>query len=309
MDIVQLKTLILVAELGSLRRAADRLKLAQPALSRHIRLLEETLEETLFERHGRGMVITDAGRDVLGHALKIVNEFDAIRHSIDQRKTSLSGTLVIGVPPTVAKIITAPLLKGIQSAHPRLTVRFSSAFSGHMLDWLRRGEIDMALIYDPELPADAPVATIPLVTEALYLVSNQKSGLALNRPVRFADLAGEALILPSAPHGLRKVVNHYAKQTSIQLKPTIEADSLGAILDLVHNGFGSSILPLTPIYARVLDNHFSASPLCDPTPERRLVLAFPADRPMSPANRVVQAIFAEVTQRLIDGQVWKARRP
>ncbi|MCX2891180.1 MULTISPECIES: hypothetical protein [Pseudomonas] len=77
----------------------------------------------------------------------------------------------------------------------------------------------------------------------------------------------------------------------------------------VHNGFGSSILPLTPIYARVLDNHFSASPLCDPTPERRLVLAFPADRPMSPANRVVQAIFAEVTQRLIDGQVWKARRP
>lgn len=309
MDIAQLKTLILVAELGSLRKAADRLKLAQPALSRHIRLLEETLEVDLFERHGRGMVITDAGRDVLGHALKIANEFDAIRHSLDQRKTSLSGTVVIGVPPTVAKIITAPLLRGIQEAHPRLTVRFSSAFSGHMLDWLRRGEIDMALIYDPQLPADSPVSTLPMVTEALYLVSNQKRGLALNRPVRFADLQNEELILPSAPHGLRSVVNHYAQRASIQIKPTIEADSLGAILDLIHNGYGSSVLPLTPIYARVLDNHFTASPLCDPVPERRLVLAFPNDRPISPANRVVQGIFAEITQQLIDGEVWKARRP
>ena len=71
MDVVQLKTLIHVAELGSLSKASDRLHIAQPALSRQIRLLEKELGTYLFDRHGRGMEITDAGREVLAHATPV----------------------------------------------------------------------------------------------------------------------------------------------------------------------------------------------------------------------------------------------
>src|SRR5262245_40348042 len=76
-DVAQLKTLIHVAELGSLSKAADRLHIAQPALSRQIRLLERELGVDLFERHGRGMVITAAGREVLDRAVRIMAELDS----------------------------------------------------------------------------------------------------------------------------------------------------------------------------------------------------------------------------------------
>src|SRR5690242_15274567 len=81
MDVVQLKTLIHVAELGSLSKAADRLNIAQPALSRQIRLLEDELGVFLFDRPGRGMVITEVGREVLDHATRVMAELEAIRHS------------------------------------------------------------------------------------------------------------------------------------------------------------------------------------------------------------------------------------
>lgn len=307
MDLTQLKTLALVAELGSLRKASERLNLAQPALSRHIRLLEETLDVELFERHGRGMMITDAGRDVLNHANRIINEFEAIRHSLDQRKTSLSGSVVIGVPPTVAKTITAPLIKRICETHPRLTIRFSSAFSGHMLDWLKRGEIDMALVYDPQLPASASIATRALVHEAMYLVGGSKRGLLLNRPVSFNSLAHEDIILPSQPHGMRQIVNRYADEAGITIAPCIEADSLGAMLDLIQNDFGTTILPLTPIYSRVLDNQMSAAPITDPSPIRTLVLAHSGERQLSPAVQAILELFVEVTRELIERQVWVAQ--
>src|SRR5215213_3517554 len=106
MDFAQLKTLIHVAELGSLSKAADRLNIAQPALSRQIRLLERELGTYLFERHGRGMVLTEAGRQVLEHASRIMSELDALRSSVAQPGSSLRGIVTIGTTPTVAAIVT-----------------------------------------------------------------------------------------------------------------------------------------------------------------------------------------------------------
>src|SRR3954466_3737290 len=99
MDISQLKTLIHVAELGSVSKAADRLNIAQPALSRQIRLLEQELGAYLFERHGRGMVITEMGREVLAHAVRIMAEMDAIRDTVSEGRTSFRGSISIGTTP------------------------------------------------------------------------------------------------------------------------------------------------------------------------------------------------------------------
>ena len=129
MDVVQLKTLIHVAELGSLSKAADRLNIAQPALSRQIRLLEEELGIFLFERHGRGMVITEVGREVLDHATRVMAELEAIRHSASGGRSSFRGMVMVGTTPTVAEIVTVPLVRRIKEAHPQLCVRFSSAYS------------------------------------------------------------------------------------------------------------------------------------------------------------------------------------
>lgn len=302
MDVVQLKTLIHVAELGSLSKASDRLHIAQPALSRQIRLLEKELGTYLFDRHGRGMEITDAGREVLAHATRIMEEMESIRSSVVGGKTSFRGTVVIGTTPTVAEIVTVPLVRKIKEAHPNLGIRFSSAFSGYLLDWVQRGELELAISYDPQ-----PLHTlriVPVMMENLLLVGPASANLRLDTPVLFASLAEQQLVLPSARHGLRVILDNCAREVGIKLKTSVEADSFGAMIDLVRNGFGLTALPLASIYAQIEAGVLSAAPLVDPVPMRKLVLVFPADRRVSPAAKFVGEAFIEIAADLVNRKIW-----
>jgi LysR family nitrogen assimilation transcriptional regulator len=302
MDVVQLKTLIHVAELGSLSKASDRLHIAQPALSRQIRLLEKELGAYLFERHGRGMEITDVGREVLAHATRIMEEMESIRSSVVGGRSSYRGTVIIGTTPTVAEIVTVPLVRKIRDAHPNLAIRFSSAFSGYLLDWLQRGELELAISYDPQ-----PLHTlriVPVMMENLLLVGPPASGLRLDTPVPFSRLADQQLVLPSARHGLRSILDSCAREVGIKLKASVEADSFGAMIDLVRNGFGLTALPLAPIYAQIESGALCAAPLIDPAPMRKLVLVFPADRRVSPAAKFVGDAFVEIADDLVSRNIW-----
>lgn len=302
MDIAQLKTLIHVAELGSLSKAADRLHIAQPALSRQIRLLEKELGIYLFERHGRGMVITEVGRDVLDHAIRIMAEMDFIRATASGTGASYKGMVRIGTTPTVAEIVTVPLVRKIKQTHPELAVRFSSVFSGHLLDLLQRGELDLTMSYDPK-PLKS-LRIVPVMLESLLMVSSGRNKLRLNKRVPFVRLAEEELVMPSPRHGLRTLLDNCAHQAGIQLRASVEADAFGAMIDLVRNGLGSTVLPLAPIYALVKAGDLCAAPLVDPTPTRKLVVAFPLDRPITPAARFVGQAFREIAADLVHKNIW-----
>ena len=302
MDVVQLKTLIHVAELGSLSKASDRLHIAQPALSRQIRLLEKELGTYLFDRHGRGMEITDAGREVLAHATRIMEEMESIRSSVVGGKSSFRGTVVIGTTPTVAEIVTVPLVRKIKEAHPNLAIRFSSAFSGYLLDWVQRGELELAISYDPQ-----PLHTlriVPVMMENLLLVGPASANLRLDTPVSFESLAEQPLVLPSARHSLRVILDNCAREVGIKLKTSVEADSFGAMIDLVRNGFGLTALPLASIYAQIEAGVLSAAPLVDPIPMRKLVQVFAADRRVSPAAKFVGDAFIEIAGDLVSREIW-----
>jgi len=302
MDVVQLKTLIHVAELGSLSKASDRLHIAQPALSRQIRMLEKELGTYLFERHGRGMVITEAGREVLAHATRIMEEMESIRSSVVGGRSNFRGTVVIGTTPTVAAIITVPLVRKIRDAQPNLAVRFSSAYSGYLLDWLQRGELELAITYDPQ-----PLHTlriVPVMMENLLLVGPPEAGLRLDTPVRFASLAEHELVVPSARHGLRVILDNCAREVGVKLTSSVEADSFGAMIDLVRNGFGLTALPLASIWSQLEDGTLCAAPLVDPVPMRKLVQVFPADRRVAPAARFVAEAFIEIAADLVERRIW-----
>jgi LysR family nitrogen assimilation transcriptional regulator len=302
MDIVQLKTLIHVAELGSLSKAADRLHIAQPALSRQIRQLEKELGAYLFERHGRGMQITEVGRDVLAHATRIMEEMESIRSSVAGGKATLRGSVVIGTTPTIAAIVTVPLLREIKQTHPQLGVRFASAFSGYLLDWVQRGEIEVAISYDP--PPLHTLRIVPVMMENLMLVGPATAGLQTNMPIAFSTLANEQLVLPSSRHGLRIILENCAKEAGIKLVPAVEADELGAMIDLVCNDFGVTVLPLASVYAQLQAGTLSAAPLTDPTPMRKRVLVYPADRPVSPSAKYVGGVFSELAADLLTRKIW-----
>jgi LysR family transcriptional regulator, nitrogen assimilation regulatory protein len=305
MDIAQLKTLIHVAELGSLSKAADRLHIAQPALSRQIRLLEKELGTMLFERHGRGMVITDVGREVLEHATQIMNGMELIRNVPGRARSSLKGVVKVGTTPTVAEIVTVPLVRKVEESHPQLRIRLTAAYSVYLIDWLQRGILDVAISYDPE-PLKS-LRIIPIMMEDLLYVSAASKRRKFKQPMSFARLATERLVLPSPGHGLRVIMEQCAQKAGIDLSASVEADSFGAMIDLVRNGFGSTVLPLAPIYPLVQSGVLTAVPLKDPVPQRKLVLVYPAERAVSPAVRFVGDTLISIAADLVDRKVWAGR--
>src|SRR5580692_9308233 len=249
MEFGQLRTLIHVAELGSLSKAADRLRTAQPALSRQVRMLEEELGIELFTRHGRGMVLTEQGHDVLKHAMRTSSELEEIRAGASDVEAPLTGQVAIGLPPTVADIISVPLVAALGKAHPNAVLRLVSAYTGYLLDWLHRGEVDVAVLYDPRTARS--LRSRPLLLENLFLIGPPAAGFSTIRATPFASLAGQRLLLPSIKHGLRIIVERCAEEIGIALDVGIEADSYAALKDLVRNGHGWTILPLAPIHADV----------------------------------------------------------
>src|ERR1700677_4123852 len=208
MELSQLRTLICVAELGSLSKAGDRLRIAQPALSRQVRMLEEELGVALFTRHGRGMALTEQGRDVLKHASRIAAELDEIRASASDVDMPLGGQIAIGLPPTVAETISVPLVAAFGKSHPNAVLRLVSAYTGYLLDWLHRGEIDLAVLYDPR--AARSLRSRPLVLENLFLIGPADAHCSTVRAIPFKDLDGKRLLLPSLRHGLRTIVERCA---------------------------------------------------------------------------------------------------
>jgi DNA-binding transcriptional LysR family regulator len=302
MDLQQLRTLKQVAELGSLSRAADRLRIAQPALSRQIRLLEEELGTPLFERHGRGMVITEAGREVLAHALRILAEVEEIRAKAGGASASLTGRVVIGMPPTIGEIITVPLVEAVRAAHPGMELSFVSAFSGYLMDFQQRGELDLAVLYDPQTTRS--LRTCPLLLESFFLIGAPDAALDGVTPVPFAALADWPLILPGPRHAMRSIFQRCAAEAGIRLQVRIEVDSLAGMKDLVRGGHGATLLPLAPIHDDIVAGRLTAAPLIDPLPTRRMALSFPGDRPVSRAVHFAAEAIAKIVADMVGRGVW-----
>ncbi len=312
MEITQLRTIIHVAELGSLSKAAERLHIAQPALSRQVRLLEEELGSRLFDRHGRGMVVTEAGQAVLRHAQRIMGELEEIRAAVAGEDAPLRGHVSIGMPPTVADILTEPLVSAFRKRHPEATIRIVSAYSGYLLDWLHRSDVDVAILYERQ-PART-LRSSPLLEEMLHLIAPAGGAvmgaeLSDTRPIFFDQLVDLPLLLPSRGHGLRNIVEDCARHRNIELKVTVEADSYASLKSLVAQGHGFTILPLAPIHEEIRVGRLVTAPIVEPVPIRRLMLSYPSDRPTPRLATYAAQVLSATAHDLLRQGVWSGRLP
>lgn len=305
MDVSQLRTIIHVAELGSLSKAADRLLIAQPALSRQVRLLEEELGVRLFDRHGRGMVVTEAGQDVLRHAQRIMNELEEIRAAVADEDAPLRGHVSIGMPPTVADILSVPLVSAFQERHPEATLRIVSAYSGYLLDWLHRGQVDVAILFESR--PTRSLRSVPLLEEELHLIGSPDAGLWREDPVSFDQLDDVKLLLPSSGHGLRRIVEECASEAGVTLKIGVEADSYSTLKNLVKSGHGFTILPLAPIHDEIVRGQLTHAPLISPAPMRRLMMSFPSDRPTPRLAKFAGQVLFDTAQDMVERKIWSGQ--
>lgn len=302
MDMHQLLTVVCVAKAGSLSKAADQLCTAQPALSRHVRLLEAELGTRIFDRNGRGMVLTEEGQAVHQHALRVLTELDSMRAAVADKSKTLRGVVSIGMPPSVAEVLTVPLIASIRKAHPSLTCRIVSAYSAYLLDWIHQNKIDIAIMYDPV--AVRSLKSEPLLEEQLVLVAPLKAGLAVDAPIRFRDLKQTPMVLPSRVHSLRQIVDKLADDCGFSLDVKIEADCSTTLKHLVRNDLGWTILPLAAVRNDVSSSLFCVAPLIDPPVKRVLELSLPVDRPVSRLAAMARRAILKVSSTLVKQGSW-----
>src|SRR5512133_1174511 len=163
MDLKQLEYFVRVAELGSFTRAALALNIAQPALSRQVRLLEVELRQNLLIRNGRGALPTEAGQLLLAHGRGILHQVERAREELGRVRGALAGRVAVGLPPSVAKVLAVPLIREFRQRMPEGTLSISEGLSAAMQESLANGRLDIAILYNA--PPSPDTELTPLLEE------------------------------------------------------------------------------------------------------------------------------------------------
>jgi len=215
MDLKQLEYFVRVAELGSFTRYSIELGVAQPALSRQVRSLEVELRQNLFERNGRGVTLTDAGSRLLAHGRGILQQVQRARQELEALRGTAAGALALGLPPSLSRSLTAPLVEAFRARLPAATLTVVEGLSTYMVEWLVQGRVDCAAVYNAT-PSPA-VELQPVLEERLYLVSARgKARTAVGPPVSLAEVAARPLVIPTRPHAIRMQIETALAEAGVE---------------------------------------------------------------------------------------------
>lgn len=299
MNLRQLRYFVTIAEEGSFSRAAARLNVAQPALSIHVRRMEEQFGTELLLRGPKGVTPTEAGRHLHTRALAVLAELDRIDEEMTEFADQVSGVVRLGLPGTLSELLTVPLLTRMRARHPHVKLVVAEAMSGFVAEWLQTGRVDLGILYTDLLPPG--IIAEPLADEELVVLA--PTGTARAR-LNAADLLRNLqLILPSTAHGLRGVADGVIKALGLIPAPAIEVDSFRNIAALVATGHGCSILPMHAAVQAPSDAVIVAR-FPAPRPRRRISLAHSTERPPPHPARVVIAELSALTSELVADGTW-----
>src|SRR6267143_3099486 len=308
MDLRQLDYFVHVAELGSFSRAAVLLSIAQSALSTRVRKLEVELKQPLLHRNGRGVTPTDAGKRLLQHARGILMQVDRTREELAEFRSTPSGHIVIGLPPTIARLLTVPVLKDFRSHFANATIGIMEGLSASIVEWLTTGRIDIGLVFNPA-PSPA-IEIVPLHEEPMYLIGARTAGRQPGgRAVPLRQLPRYPLIVPSRPNANRMRIE--AQLAYFGLKPTIvlEVDGVASVLDAVREQYGYAVLPLTSLRSYDSQERFFMRPIVRPKLLIQLSLVISAQRPTTTLTQQVLQRFPQTALAILNRTAQKKARP
>ena len=297
MNLTQLRYFVRVAEMGSFSKAAIELDVAQPALSRQVRLLETDLRVTLLQRTGRGVLLTEAGKRLFDHAVSILQLVAHAREDISANRDEATGRIVIGLPPSMGRMLTLPLVDAFKQHLPRARLAIVEGLSAHIVEWISTGRVDLGLIHNPD--ANPAIETVHVLDEPLCLVSAAAKTRAAARkppPLTLAELATLPLVLPEPSHAIRKLLETQAALAGLKLNIACEVSSVSAILELVRSGHGHAVLAPSAIAASGQAAAFRMRPLAEGVLSSTLCLAVSAHKPATPLLRQATRLLSELVQ-------------
>jgi LysR family hydrogen peroxide-inducible transcriptional activator len=269
MEIHQLRYFVAVAEEESFSRAAEREHVSQPSLSQQIHKLEAELNQQLFDRLPRTVVLTEAGRSLLDYARKILTEIADARRSVAALEKGVAGRLSVGAIPSVALYVLPRLIRRFQQRYPKVTFEVFEDTTDKLAQRLEDGTLDLVLASSGD---EAPtLERHSLGQEPLLMLLPEKHRLAKKKNIRWSELASEKFLLLHEVHSLAIKVRQLLTANDLNPEVVLQGAQLVTIASMVAAGLGVTVIPQMMADTKFISGCV-AVPFARPAPTRELTL-------------------------------------
>jgi LysR family transcriptional regulator, hydrogen peroxide-inducible genes activator len=269
MEIHQLRYFVAVAEEGSFSHAAEREHVSQPSLSQQIQKLEAELNQQLFDRLPRSVVLTEAGRRLLEYARQILTGIADARQSVAALEHEVAGRLSVGAIPSIAVYVLPRLIGRFQSAYPRVTFELFEDTTDKLAQRLEDGTLDVVLAssgdHTPTLMHHS------LGKEPLLMLLPTRHRLARRKTIKWSDLGSEKFLLLHETHSLSIQVRQLLAANHLNPEIVLQGAQLVTIARMVAAGLGVTVIPQMMAETEFIKGCV-AVPFARPVPTRELIL-------------------------------------
>jgi LysR family hydrogen peroxide-inducible transcriptional activator len=296
MTLTELRYIVAVAREKHFGRAAEACFVSQPTLSVAIKKLEDELDVKLFERGSNEVSVTPLGEEIVRQAQAVIEQAAAIKEIAKRDKDPLSGPLRLGIIYTIGPYLLPDLVKQVIERMPKMQLVLQENFTVKLLEMLRTGELDVAVLAEP-FP-DQGLAIAPLYDEPFMIAVPSTHPLAKRERVSSVELKKETMLLLGTGHCFRdhvlEVCPEFARFSSDAegIRKSFEGSSLETIKHMVASGMGVTVVPQLSVPSQA-PPHLRYVPFEDPVPSRRVVLAWRRSFPRYEAVAALRnAIYA-----------------
>ncbi|NLD70789.1 MAG: LysR family transcriptional regulator [Limnobacter sp.] len=304
MQLKRLELFALVAELGSLSKAAAAADTTQPHVSRQIARLEAQWGDRLFERTGRGVALTDFGRRVEPEVRLLLAQARQLAAAVENVSGVPSGTVDLGVVPSVASRLLPRLLRDLREKAPRVRLRFTEDFTGTLEERLASGHLDMVVM---NRYGEAPrTGEDVLGFVDTLLIGRPNDPRVKGQVVQFRQLAGLPLVLPPMPNGLRTFLDRQARQYGFKIQVELEVNNLATMMNVAASGEAFTLAPEIALGGPASAGPVGAWRLRNPGIRRSISLKLSTHHPLSSAARLVALRVRALTSELLSNRSARA---
>lgn len=298
MNIRAVQYLITLADVRHFSKAAELCHVSQPTLSTQIRKLEEELNVQLVERSPRKVMLTRVGEEVVERARKVLDEVGAMRAVALRSKDPHSGTLRLGIFPTLAPYLLPHVIPKIRGRFPRLTLRLFEEKTGDVLSMLHQGRLDAGLLALP-VPGEQ-LHTRTLFEEPFVLAIPEGHSLTGRDRVTLDDLRGQELLLLEDGHCLREQALEVCQMAGAHEKLDFHATSMETLRQMVAANTGITLMPTLAIKPPVAHtDNLVVRPFVDPGPKRTIAMVWRKSSALTEFLDELAGIFAAIDPELL----------
>jgi DNA-binding transcriptional LysR family regulator len=281
MNFSQLKAFLAVAQDGSFSRAAEKLYLTQPAVSKQIQALEEALGMRLFDRVGRSILLTEAGNILRDHAHIVFQTLEEARETITQLRGLQRGHLRISAASTIGTYMLPQPLGELKAQFPGIEISLAITNKARVVQQVLNHEVELGFVGPPVEPAE--LEREEYLLDELVLILAPTHRLAREESVGVAELAEEVFILREQGSGTREIMEEELGRVHVSLKKAMELGSTEAIKQAVAANLGVSIVSKFAISLEILQGRLAVVRLPDLNLSRQLFVIHHGGRTLSPA--------------------------